>query len=155
MDLANKVADMTTPLNGSITLGQAPGTVDEIVRIADGAPIALEKAALDNMARVSSRIQRAIEQGQVIYGLTTGVGDLVTTRLSPDRMTDTQLNMLRSHACGVGPDLTVREVRAMMAVTLKSLLQGYSGVTPALAQRIADMLNRQVTPWSPAGSSSP
>jgi histidine ammonia-lyase len=144
---------MTTPLNGSITLGQAPGTVDEIVRIADGAPIALEKAALDNMARVSSRIQRAIEQGQVIYGLTTGVGDLVTTRLSPDRMTDTQLNMLRSHACGVGPDLTVREVRAMMAVTLKSLLQGYSGVTPALAQRIADMLNRQVTPWSPAGGS--
>lgn len=55
---------MTTPLNGSITLGQAPGTVDEIVRIADGAPIALEKAALDNMARVSSRIQRAIEQGE-------------------------------------------------------------------------------------------
>lgn len=144
---------MTTPLNGSITLGQARGTVDEIVRIADGAPIALEKAALDNMARVSSRIQRAIEQGQIIYGLTTGVGDLVTTRLSPDRMTDTQLNMLRSHACGVGPDLTVREVRAMMAVTLKSLLQGYSGVTPALAQRIADMLNRQVTPWSPAGGS--
>lgn len=41
----------------------------------------------------------------------------------------------------------------MMAVTLKSLLQGYSGVTPALAQRIADMLNRQVTPWSPAGGS--
>jgi len=136
---------MTTPLNDSITLGQAPGTVDEIVRIADGAPVALEKAALDNMARVSSRIQRAIEQGQTIYGLTTGVGDLVTTRLSPDRMTDTQLNMLRSHACGVGPDLTVREVRAMMAVTLKSLLQGYSGVTPALAQRIADMLNRQVS----------
>ncbi len=94
---------MTTPLNDSITLGQAPGTVDEIVRIADGAPVALEKAALDNMARVSSRIQRAIEQGQTIYGLTTGVGDLVTTRLSPDRMTDTQLNMLRSHACGVGP----------------------------------------------------
>ena len=46
---------MTTPLNDSITLGQAPGTVDEIVRIADGAPVALEKAALDNMARVSSR----------------------------------------------------------------------------------------------------
>ena len=66
---------MTTPLNDSITLGRAPGTVDEIVRIADGAPVALEKAALDNMARVSSRIQRAIEQGQTIYGLTTGVGD--------------------------------------------------------------------------------
>ena len=68
-------------------------------------------------------------------------------------MTDTQLNMLRSHACGVGPDLTVREVRAMMAVTLKSLLQGIQRRHPALAQRIADMLNRQVTPWSPAGGS--
>ena len=112
--------------------------------------IALEKAALDNMARVSGRIQRAIEQGQVIYGLTTGVGDLVTTRLSPDRMTDTQLNMLRSHACGVGPDLTVREVRAMMAVTLKSLLQGYSGVTPALADRLAgaDLLFFDGTLWT-------
>ncbi|TAI79740.1 histidine ammonia-lyase, partial [Klebsiella pneumoniae] len=59
---------MTTPLNDSITLGQAPGTVDEIVRIADGAPVALEKVELDNMARVSSRIQRAIEQDQTIYG---------------------------------------------------------------------------------------
>ncbi|NIY48980.1 aromatic amino acid lyase [Cedecea colo] len=144
---------MTTHPHSPVILGRDPSSIDDIVRIADGAPVALDQAALDNMAVVSQRIELAIEEGQVIYGLTTGVGDLVTTRLSREQISGTQLNMLRSHACGVGPDLSLREVRAMMVVTLKSLLQGYSGVTPALAQRIADMLNQQVTPWSPGSGS--
>jgi len=143
---------MTTNL-GCITLGGGPCAIEDIVRIADGAEVFLEPHALENMAVVSQYIRRAIQEEQVIYGLTTGVGDLVTTRLSTGQITDTQLNMLRSHACGVGAALTIREVRATMAVTLKSLLQGYSGVTPSLALRIADMLNKQVTPWSPSGGS--
>jgi histidine ammonia-lyase len=153
MDSASKGMPMTAHPNQKVTLGHAASDIDDIVSIADGAPVALEQAALDNMAVVSQRIELAIDEGQVIYGLTTGVGDLVTTRLARDSLSGTQLNMLRSHACGVGPDLSIREVRAMMAVTLKSLLQGYSGVTPALALRLAEMLNRGVTPWSPGSGS--
>lgn len=136
-----------------VTLGRAETTIEELVRIADGSRVQLDPEALAHMDNVSRYIHNAISEGKVIYGLTTGVGDLVTERLSANQIADVQLNMLRSHACGMGPDLSVREVRAMMAVMLKSLLQGYSGVNAELAQRIAQMLNNQVTPWSPAGGS--
>ena len=140
-------------ITSSITFGSAPSSVDDIYLIAQGTRVSLDPQALDNMQRISRYVHQAIARGDVIYGLTTGVGDLVTTRLTADQVGATQMNMLRSHACGVGPDLSIREVRAMMAVTLKSLLQGYSGVSPSLAQRLADMLNRGVTPWSPARGS--
>ncbi len=139
--------------HNAVTLGITPTTIEQLVRIADGAQVALAPDALANMDNVSGYIRRAIDEGKVIYGLTTGVGDLVTERLSADQIASVQLNMLRSHACGMGPDLPVREVRAMMAVMLKSLLQGYSGVSPELVQRMAEMLNSRVTPWSPASGS--
>ncbi|WP_313626391.1 aromatic amino acid ammonia-lyase [Kosakonia sp.] len=150
---------MTTTIRSSmshvdaVTLGRDATTIDELVRIADGAQVVLADDALAQMDKVSGYIHKAIADGKVIYGLTTGVGDLVTERLSADQIASVQLNMLRSHACGMGPDLSVREVRAMMAVMLKSLLQGYSGVSSELAQRMCLMLNRQVTPWSPASGS--
>jgi len=137
----------------TVTLGRAHTSIEQLVSIADGAQVALAPEALENMDRVSGYIHQAIDDGRVIYGLTTGVGDLVTERLSAEKITDVQLNMLRSHACGMGPDMSVRAVRATMAVMLKSLLQGYSGVSPALVRHMADMLNRQVTPWSPAHGS--
>ncbi|EHD19994.1 MULTISPECIES: HAL/PAL/TAL family ammonia-lyase [Brenneria] len=137
----------------SVALGRAASSPADIVGIADGARVELEATALEGMLTVNRRIHQAIAQGRVIYGLTTGVGDLVTQRLSADDIADVQLNMLRSHACGVGAPLAEREVRAMMAVMLKSLLQGYSGVSPALAALMAEMLNKGVTPWSPAKGS--
>lgn len=143
----------STPQADAVTLGTVATTIDELVRIADGAPVVLADDALAQMDKVSGYIHNAIAEGKVIYGLTTGVGDLVTERLSADQIASVQLNMLRSHACGMGPDLSVREVRAMMAVMLKSLLQGYSGVSAELAQRMCLMLNRQVTPWSPGSGS--
>ncbi len=137
----------------SLTLGQRPSTIEEITQIADGAQVSVTAEALQNMDRVHGYVRQAIDQGQVIYGLTTGVGSLVNTRLNGDQIAESQINMLRSHACGTGADLSIRETRAMMAVMLKSLLQGYSGVSSSLALRLADMLNRQLTPWSPSGGS--
>ncbi|KGD74725.1 histidine ammonia-lyase [Tatumella morbirosei] len=137
----------------TITLGTRQSSIDEIVQIADGASVSLAADALQNMDRVHHYVRNAIDQGQVIYGLTTGVGSLVSTRLTADQIAGSQINMLRSHACGTGADLSIRETRAMMAVTLKSLLQGYSGVSSSLAIRLAEMLNRQVIPWSPSGGS--
>ncbi|WP_437889632.1 HAL/PAL/TAL family ammonia-lyase [Phytobacter sp. V91] len=142
----------TAPLP-AVTLGRAKTTIDELVRIADGAPVILADDALAHMDSVSRYIHNAIADGKVIYGLTTGVGDLVTERLGADQIGLMQMNMLRSHACGMGPDLSVREVRATMAVMLKSLLQGYSGVSAELARHMCRMLNQQVTPWSPASGS--
>ncbi|KQN51769.1 histidine ammonia-lyase [Serratia sp. Leaf50] len=137
----------------SVTLGTAETSVSEIAAIAYGAEVLLEASALDGMLNVHEKIRQAIADNKVIYGLTTGVGDLVTQRLSPEQISDVQLNMLKSHACGIGPVLAQHEVRAMMAVMIKSLLQGFSGVSPSLVQTMAEMLNKGVVPWSPAKGS--
>lgn len=139
--------------DSAIVLGDAETSIDQITKIADGALVSADTKSLHNMDRTHRYICEAIQQGKVIYGLTTGVGSLVSTRLDAAQAANSQINMLRSHACGTGPDLTIRETRAIMAVTLKSLLQGYSGVSSSLALRLIQMLNRQVIPWAPSGGS--
>lgn len=141
------------PHQGSVMLGCNATSIKEVVQIADGTEVKLDPEALTNMLHLNQYIHQAIAEGREIYGLTTGVGDLVTEHLSANKVSDIQMNMLRSHACGVGDILSIREVRAMMAVMLKSLLQGYSGVSPDLALRMTRMLNSGVIPWSPAGGS--
>ncbi|WP_230492649.1 HAL/PAL/TAL family ammonia-lyase [Martelella alba] len=136
-----------------VTLGKGDTSLREIVAIADGAQVELAQDALAGMAALQTLIRQAIDQGNVIYGLTTGVGDLVTARLGAADVAAMQLNMLKSHACGMGAPLAQREVRAMMAVMIVSLLQGHSGVGPELVTTLARMLNQGVIPWSPSKGS--
>ena len=121
----------------TVILGTAETSVRDIADIAYGAQVLPDPSASDARLIVHEKIRQAIDNNKVIYGLTTGVGDLVTQRLSPEQISDVQLNMLKSHACGTGPVLAQHEVRAMMAVMMKSLLQGFSGVSPALVQTMA------------------
>jgi len=137
----------------SITLGRKPTSIAEIAAIAGGARISLCPDAIDGMRPVQQRLHRAISEGQAIYGLTTGVGDLYSVRLQPGDVAQAQLNMLRSHASGMGAPLDELAVRAIMATMVKALLQGFSGVSPELVQTMAEMLNRGVVPWSPAKGS--
>ena len=136
-----------------IALGKAETSVAEIAAIAQGAAISLDPLALDGMQRVQELVAVAVESGQSIYGLTTGVGDLYSVRLRPEEIAHAQMNMLRSHASGVGAPHDSHAIRAMMATMIKALLQGFSGVSPELVVTMAQMLNRGVTPWSPGGGS--
>ena len=85
----------------------------------------------------------------MVYGLTTGVGDLRTTRIPVEQTRDLQRNLLRSHAVGVGPALPEELVRAAMLVRVNQFCQGSSGVRPEVAQAILDLLNHDVCPWVP------
>jgi histidine ammonia-lyase len=136
-----------------VRLGPELTSLADIVAIANGAPVMLDPDALAAMAKTRALLARALDRGEAIYGLTTGVGDLYSVRLSPDEISRAQLNMLRSHASGVGAPLDRTAVRAIMATMVKALLQGASGVGPELVVTMADMLNRGVTPWSPGGGS--
>lgn len=136
-----------------IRLGLAQLSVSDISAIAHGAQVELEEAALAGMDEVHSHVQQAIESGLAIYGLTTGVGDLYKVRLEPHELAEAQMNMLRSHASGVGPELDEPGVRAVMAVLIAACLKGHSGVSPDLVRTMTLMLNRGVTPWSPSGGS--
>ncbi|ASD79854.1 histidine ammonia-lyase [Burkholderia gladioli] len=137
----------------AIELGTASTSVADIAAIAAGAPVSIDSGALHGVRETHARVARMMARGQAIYGLTTGVGDLYRQMLSPEEVARAQLNMLKSHACGVGEPHESEEVRAIMAVVIKSLLQGRSGVSASLVETMVAMLNAGVTPWAPRGGS--
>ena len=98
-------------------------------------------------------IERALESGSAIYGVTTGFGKLSDIRIPHDEIRQLQTNLLRSHACGVGDLLSESEVRAAILLRANSLAKGYSGVRPEIIESLLDMLNRNVVPAVPSRGS--
>lgn len=120
-----------------------------VERVAGGAPIVLDQAALDKVGRNRTVLQEAIDRGDTIYGVTTGLGALVRERLSFDQAVSAQRDVLRSHAAGVGSPLSGEIVRAALAVRLNGLLRGHSGIRPVVVERVAAILNAGLTPVVP------
>jgi histidine ammonia-lyase len=136
-----------------VTLGSAITSLEEIVAIASGARVILDADALREMKTIQALLGSSIESGKAIYGLTTGVGDLYSVRLEPQDISRAQINMLRSHASGMGTPHDVSAIRAIMATMIKALIQGASGVSPRLVETMTEMLNRGVIPWAPSKGS--
>jgi histidine ammonia-lyase len=88
-----------------------------------------------------------------VYGITTGFGRFKDRVISADEVQQLQLNLVRSHAVGVGTDLSSEAVRAIMLARANTLVLGYSGVRPAIIELLLDMLNAGVTPRIPAQGS--
>ena len=90
---------------------------------------------------------------KVAYAITTGVGKLSDVRILGDQIRELQVNLVRSHAFGVGPPLPVPDTRAMMLLRANSLAKGHSGVRVTVIDTLCEMLNRGVTPWIPSQGS--
>ena len=123
----------------------------EVVRVArdPGATVDLDGQALAALARSRETVEQAIRSGQAVYGVNTGFGKLAEVRIAPDRLDRLQLNLLRSHAAGVGDPLPIDIVRAMMLLRTNVLLRPTSGVRPALPQALASLLNAGIVPVVP------
>ena len=87
------------------------------------------------------------------YGSLPGSGALSTTRVDPDEAAELQLNLLRSHAAGVGPPLPDELVRSMLALRARTLAQGYSGVRTEIVSRLIEMLDLDLLPVVPSQGS--
>src|SRR5205823_6862941 len=90
------------------------------------------------MQRSRALVEKMIEEKKVVYGVTPGVGSLSTERIEPDKIRQLQLNLVRSHACGVGEPLSAEETRGLLLLRAHGLARGLSGVRPA----VADLLCR-------------
>lgn len=124
--------------------------VATVERIAVGnTPLELDPGALEAVARNREALDAAIERGDEIYGVTTGLGALVRLRVSLAEARAAQLNILRSHAAGVGEPLPPEVVRAALAIRLNGLLRARSGVRPVVCERIAALLNAGIVPFVP------
>lgn len=125
-----------------------------VAAIARGeARVALSPKALDRMQRSRHVIDMLAGGPDPVYGVNTGVGLLADVRIVPEDLEKLQRNVVRSHAAGVGEPLEIAEVRAMMVVRANVLAKGYSGIRPAVAERLCEMLNRGVTPVVPSRGS--
>ncbi|MFI5248988.1 MAG: histidine ammonia-lyase [Gemmatimonadales bacterium] len=123
--------------------------IADVAAVADGASVSLSGGARDRMARTRAIVDAIVERRDVVYGITTGFGKLSDVAIPYDRLAELQANLVRSHAAGVGPDLPVREVRAMMLLRANVLAKGFSGCRPEVAELLAGMLNAGLHPPVP------
>lgn len=124
-----------------------------LAAIATGAAVALEDAALARVQENRGVIDRILAEGRTVYGINTGFGQFATVVIPPDQLARLQLNLVRSHAAGVGEPLPLDQTRALMAARINCLLKGFSGIRPEPVRLLADCLNRGVVPVVPSQGS--
>jgi histidine ammonia-lyase len=125
-------------------------TVETVTAVAiDRAPVALADEARARMLRTRSVVDDIVDRNAVVYGVTTGFGKLSEVAIPPHRLAELQVNLVRSHASGVGPLLPEREARAMMLLRANVIAKGYSGARPDLVALLCGMLNAGLYPPVP------
>jgi histidine ammonia-lyase len=129
-------------------------TIDDVVAAAEGSErVRIAPAALLRMEASRRRVEAAINGSAPVYALNTGVGLLANIRLDETEIEAMQVNLIRSHCCGVGSQLPTSVVRGMMLIRANVLAKGLSGIRPIVAERICDLLNHKITPVIPSRGS--
>ncbi|MCP4361855.1 MAG: histidine ammonia-lyase [Chloroflexi bacterium] len=127
--------------------------VDDVTAVANGRPVQLDPRAIPKIERSRTAVEKLVANGDVVYGITTGFGRFKDKIISADQVRQLQINLVRSHAVGVGPYLPENIVRAMLVVRANTLAIGNSGVRPSTIQLLIDMLNHHIHPRIPAQGS--
>jgi histidine ammonia-lyase len=129
-------------------------TLLEVKEVAVGRrPVLLAADARASVQRARSVVDALIANNQTSYAITTGVGKLSDVRIAGAQIREMQVNLVRSHAVGVGEPLPPSEVRAMMLLRANSLSKGHSGVRTEVIDTLCEMLNRGVVPFVPSQGS--
>ena len=124
-----------------------------LARIAAGEQVELDEQALARVAENRKVIDRILAEGRTVYGINTGFGQFATVVIPPDQLARLQLNLIRSHAAGVGEPLPQDQTRALMAARINCLLKGFSGIRPEPVRLLAECLNHGVLPVVPSQGS--
>lgn len=125
-------------------------TLDQIADVANGREqVALHDEARTRLKAARAVVERIVEQNRTVYGVNTGFGKLSDVRIDPDKLSELQLNLVRSHSCGLGSPLSEAEGRAMLLLRANVLACGLSGARPVIVDALVAMLERGVTPVIP------
>jgi histidine ammonia-lyase len=138
------------PAIEALTLEGQPLTLAEIEAVAEGTRrVAASGSALERVAAGRACIEGILASGRTVYGVNTGFGKLADVHIPPESLAQLQVNLVRSHACGLGEPLSEPESRAMLVLRANVLAKGLSGVRPELIELLAAMVNAGVTPVIP------
>ncbi len=133
-----------------VILTGADLTIPDIESVARrDVPAALDVHARDRMQEARDVIEALVAEGAVVYGVTTGFGDLASTSIPPERARELQENLLVSHAVGVGAAFPREVVRAMLLLRANTLALGHSGCRPLLVDRLLAFLDAGLHPVVP------
>ena len=137
-----------------IVIDGASLTLDALEAVADvRRPVALGRDARAAVLRARAVVDQVVHRDQVVYGVTTGFGNFADVVIPHDKLRELQLNLVRSHAAGVGAPLTEADTRALMLLRANVLAKGFSGIRLETLELLVSMLNRGVHPIVPSQGS--
>ncbi len=134
----------------TVTLDGNHLTLEEVFEVAEGkARVRIAPAAAKGMKRSRDFVEKALQEGEKIYGVTTGFGLLSDKLIDLSQIEDLQRNLIRSHSVGVGPVFDEPTTRAIMVLRANVIAKGYSGVRLEVLKCLVEMINRGIHPLVP------
>ncbi len=138
----------------SVVINGRDLTVEEVIRVSRGMEkVSISPEAEKAVNRARAYIEKKLDEGAIIYGLTTGFGQFANVFISRDETAELQHNLIISHTCALGDAYPQRDVRAAMLLRCNSLVRGNSGIRLSTVQTMLDMLNAGIHPIVPCKGS--
>src|SRR6476659_9440393 len=122
----------------------------QVVAVARGQEtVVLARSSHERVTQSRKVVAAIIAEGRTVYGVNTGFGKLSDVRIELSQLRELQLNLVRSHSCGLGAPLSIEEARAMLLMRANVLATGYSGARSSLIDALIAMLEHGVVPVIP------
>ncbi|XP_050696685.1 histidine ammonia-lyase-like [Eriocheir sinensis] len=139
-----------TPPEEYLTLDGATLTPEDLLSLGKGRyKIRLSQEAEDAIKASRNLVDFIIKEKKVVYGITTGFGNFARTVIPDDQLEELQVNVIRSHAAGVGQPLSAEKTRMLLALRVNILAKGCSGISPETLHQYIDAFNASCLPWVP------
>ena len=124
--------------------------IEDVVKVARfGEEVKIADSSIPKVLKSREVIEKILKEDRVVYGINTGLGELVKVRIPRNEARELQLNLVKSHSSGVGRYMDDEIVRAAMLIRANSLLKGFSGVRLEVIKMLVDMLNSNIIPLVP------
>ena len=133
-----------------VTLNGQTLTFSEVRKVLfDGEKVVYSEESMRKVQESRKAVEKIVSEERIVYGITTGFGKFSDVLISKDDVESLQLNLIRSHACGVGEPFPEVVSRAMILLRANALLKGFSGVRPVVIERLLELLNAGIHPVIP------
>jgi histidine ammonia-lyase len=144
-----RVRSRARPRAARIALDGRTLRLEDVEAIAGGARCEIARSARQRLRAARRIVDRAVHEQEQVYGVNTGFGRLAQVRVDDAQLGELQLNLVRSHAAGVGPPLPERVVRAIVALRINCLARGHSGIGERTLERLVALLDHGILPVIP------
>ncbi|MEB6549012.1 histidine ammonia-lyase [Heyndrickxia sporothermodurans] len=125
-------------------------TINEVKKVLfDNERVEIAKASMEKVNQSHEAVQRIVKEKKVVYGITTGFGKFSDVYIDSENVEELQLNLIHSHACGVGEPFPEIVSRAMLLLRANALSKGFSGVRPLIIETLVHFINAGIHPVVP------